>query len=48
MVRLMYRQTEKPDRTDSHNFGNRDHTFNQIGIWSDKNPKRVLTGKSIY
>ena len=33
-----YIQKDKPDREYMKNFGNRDHTFNWIGIYLDKNP----------
>ena len=46
-VKVIHKQTDESDKTDRHNFGNRYHIFNWIGIYSDKNPIRVLTGKVI-
>ena len=47
MDRQMERHEEVPDSTERHTFGNRYHTFNIIGIESDKNTIVVLTGKVI-
>ena len=47
MDRKLDRHTYENDRTDRQIFGDRDYTFNQIGIYSDKNKIGVLIGKVI-